>query len=158
MGKKWYKQRAGIVTVSKAKRVFNARLEKGSRFSILNLVEDITVLKCTFQNSSKVPGAPTNSQQWGLVHEDSARKAYYKIENKKHHKLKLVSKGVLICKSKPMIGASVHNIRTCKCLLGCPDAVVKYKCPWKHSNRSAKDAFLTPGIGGRVVDVDIAMS
>ena len=50
-----------------------------------------------------------------------------------------------------MIGASVDNIRTCKCSIGCQDIVVEYKCPWKHRGKPAREAFLTPEIGGTVI-------
>jgi hypothetical protein len=152
--KEWYHQKAGIITASKAKRVFNAqlKLEKNTKCSVVSLVKDITRPKCTFWNSPKVSAHPQNAREWGLVHEDSARNAYYRVESKKHYKLSLVSKGLLICKAKPMTGASVDNIRTCKCDIGCQDIVVEYKCPWKHRDLSAKEAFLTPEIGGTVIE------
>ena len=86
------------------------------------------------------------------MNEDSARKGYFKVESKKHNKLSLISKGLLISKSKPMLGASVDNIRTCRCNEGCEDVVVEYKCSWKHRNITAKEAFVTPEIGGKVED------
>lgn len=61
---------------------------------------------------------PQNARKWGLFHEDSARNAYHRVESKKYYKLNLLSKKLLICKAKPMIGASVDNIRTCKCDVG----------------------------------------
>ncbi|CAB4022594.1 Carboxypeptidase D, partial [Paramuricea clavata] len=50
-----------------------------------------------------------NPREWGLVHEDSARDSYYRVESKKHYKFSLLSKGLQICKDKPMTGASVDN-------------------------------------------------
>ena len=51
--KEWYHQKAGIITASKAKRVFNAqlKLEKNTKCSVVSLVKDITRPKCTFWNS-----------------------------------------------------------------------------------------------------------
>ena len=53
-----------------------------------------------------------------------------------------------------MIGASVDNIRTCKCNVDCQDIVVEYKCPWKHRDQPPKEAFLTPEIGGTSILFD----
>ena len=53
-----------------------------------------------------------------------------------------------------MIGASVDNIRTCKCNVDCQDIVVEYKCPWKHRDQPPKEAVLTPEIGGTVIKRD----
>ena len=103
-------------------------------------------------HSPKVSDHPQHAREWGLFHEDCARNAYHRVESNKHYKLNLLSKGLLICKAKPMIGASVDNIRTCKCDIGCQNTVVEYKCPWKHSDRPAKEAFLTPEIGGTVTE------
>ena len=58
------------------------------------------------------------------------------------------SVGRVDCKT---IGASVDNTRTCKCSIGCQDIVVEYKCPWKHRDKPAREAFLTPEIGGTVI-------
>ncbi len=107
--KEWYLHKGGIITASKAKKVFNAqlKLEKGLKCNVLNLVKDITSPKCTFRPSPKVSCTPQNPREWGLVHEDSAKDSYYRVESKKHYKLSLLSKGLQICKDKPMIG--------CKC-------------------------------------------
>lgn len=37
-------------------------------------------------------------------------------------------------------------------MLVCQNIVVEYKCPWKHRDRPAKEAFLTPEIGGTVTE------
>ena len=113
----WFRQKVGLITASKAKRVFNAqcKLEKGSKFNAVNIVKDITLPKCASKSFLKHTNPPTNAREWGLLQEDSAREAYLKTEGKKHYKLQLISKGLLIHKSKPIIGASVDNLRTCKC-------------------------------------------
>ena len=82
------------------------------------------------------------------IHEESARKAYHRVESHNHSKLQLLSKGFLITDKKTFIGASLDNIRCCQCSTGCPDVVVKYKCPWKHQDKHPKDAFITPEVGG----------
>lgn len=51
-----------------------------------------------------VPDNPQTPRKWGLKHESSARQSYLKVERKRHHKLTLVSKGLLLSKSKPFLG------------------------------------------------------
>ena len=51
-----------------------------------------------------------------------------------------------------MIGASVDNIRKCKCDIGCQNILMEYICHWEHRDLSAKEAFLTPEIGGNVIE------
>ncbi|CAB3980242.1 Carboxypeptidase D [Paramuricea clavata] len=93
----------------------------------------------------------TNPRDWGLKHKNSARQSYCKVECKKHSKLSLVSKGLLISKKKPYVAASTDNILSCSCAENCPDVVVEYKCNWKHRTIPVKEAFLTPEIGGEQV-------
>ena len=73
------------------------------------------------------------------------------MECKKHCKLPLVSKGLLISKKKSYVAASTDNICSYSCAENCPDVVVEYKCPWKHRTIPVKEAFLTPEIGGEQV-------
>ena len=73
---------------------------------------------------------------------------FQRVPSYTHHKLELVSKGFLISKSKPFLGASMDNIQRCQCSDGCPNKVLEYKCPWKHRDMHPKEAFLTPEIGG----------
>ena len=91
---------------------------------------------------------PQNAREWGLFHEESGRKVYQHVASHTHHKLELVSKGFLISKSKPFLGASLDNIQKCQRSNGCPDTVIEYKCHWKHRDLDPKQAFLTLKIGG----------
>ena len=90
---------------------------------------------------------PQNAREWGLLHEESARKAHQRVASHTHHKLKLIPKGFLISPSKLFLGASVDNIQKCQCSDGCSVRVVEYKWPWKHRDLHPKQAFLTPEIG-----------
>ena len=143
----WYLHKAGFITASKCKRVFTRQetLDKNKEENVINLVQDIALPK-TPHMQQKVE--PQNAREWGLFHEESARKAYQRVASHTHHKLELVSKGFLISKSKPFLGASLDNIQQCQCSDGCPNKVVEYKCPWKHRDLHPKEAFLTPEIGG----------
>ena len=146
----WYLHKAGFITASKCKRVFTRQetLDKKNAENVSNLVEDIALAKTPHIHSQQPETEPQNAREWGLFHEESARKAYQRVASHTHHKLELVSKGFLISKSKPFLGASLDNIQKCECSSGCPNKVVEYKCPWKHRDLHPKEAFLTPEIGG----------
>lgn len=101
---------------------------------------------------------PQNSREWGLVHEETARKAYYRVESHNHHRLQLLSKGFLISAKKYFFGASLDNIRRCNCSTGCQDVVVEYKCPWKHHDKHPKTAFLSMEVGGVLKDNRLSLS
>ena len=100
---------------------------------------------------------PQNPREWGLFHKESARQANQRVVSHTHHKLELVSKGFLISKSKPFLGASLDNIQQCQCSDLCPFKVVEYKCPWKHRDLHPKEAFLTPEIGGVKNGIEFAL-
>ena len=146
----WYMHKTGFITASKCKRVYTRQqtLEKKDGESATKLVEEIASSKTPYIPSAQQEREPQNAREWGLFHEESARKAYQRVASHTHHKLELVSKGFLISESKPFLGASVDNIQTCQCSNGCPLKVVEYKSPWKHKDLTPKEAFLTPEIGG----------
>ena len=95
---------------------------------------------------------PQNPRDWGLRHEESARKAYMHVQKHVHYKGRLESHGFIISKDKPFLGASVDNVRSCECVSDCNKVVVKYKCPWTLRHSDAKEAFLSPDIGGVQVE------
>ena len=147
----WYLHKAGFITASKCKRVFTRQetLDKNTEENVTKLVEDIALAKTPANmDAQQQKTEPQNAREWGLFHEESARKAYQRVASHTHHKLELISKGFLISKSKPFLGASLDNIQQCQCSDGCPNKVVEYKCPWKHRDLHPKEAFLTPEIGG----------
>ena len=128
----WYKQK-GLITGSIAHRVLSMQnsLDKGKQRNVSTLVKTITCQKATQNTIAEIP---MNSRNWGLKHEESARQDYYKVECKKHCKLFLPSKGLLLSTKKPYVAASLDKIRSCSCADDCPDVVGEYKCPWKHQN------------------------
>lgn len=145
----WYLHKAGFITASKCKRVFTRQetLDKNPAENAKKLVQEIGLVK-SCQPPIQEEREPQNAREWGLRHEESARKAYQHVASHIHHKLKLIPKGFLISPSKPFLGASVDNIQKCQCSDGCPVRVIEYKCPWKHRDLHPKEAFLTPEIGG----------
>ncbi len=146
----WYIQKAGVISASKVKRVHNSQesLKRCANKDISKLVNEIVSPNVPTSISS-LPDQPKNPRDWGLKHEATARMDYKRVTSKQHRKLKLESKGFMISKEKPFIGASVDNIRHCACEEGCPAVVVEYKCPWKHKDKMPKEAFLTPEVGGQ---------
>ena len=155
--KEWYTQQAGFITASKAKRIFTLQtsMDKDLPRNVSKLVEEILNPKCP--SSTSLPVHPQTSRHWDLKHKDSARRAYERVESKKHHKLRLIDKGFLISTQKPFIGASLDNICTCDCAESCPDIEVEFKCHWKHRHLSPKESFLTPEIGGQKVRNDFSL-
>ena len=147
----WYIHKAGFITASRCKRVFTRQeaIEKNEK-DVTKLVKDIVLPESPHSCGQNQEVEPQNPREWGLFHEESARRAYQRVASHTHHKLELVSKGFLISKSKPFLGASVDNIQRCQCSDGCPNKVLEYKCPWKHRDMHPKEAFLTPEIGGTV--------
>ena len=139
--------RQGLSQPQSAKEFSPARkhcLEKNPAENAKKLVEGSGLVKSCPPPIQK-EREPQNARGWGLLHEESARKAYQRVASHTHHKH---PKCFLISSSKPFLGASVDNIQKCQCSDGCPVRVVEYKCPWKHRDLNPEQAFLTPEIGG----------
>ncbi|CAB4005783.1 Carboxypeptidase D [Paramuricea clavata] len=144
----WFLHKVGFISASKCKTVFTRQttLNKGNSQETTALAKSI-VSKPSYNMSSKKTHEPDNPRDWGLVKEE-ARKYYMYFAGRQHHKIHLERKGFQISKKKPFLGASVDNIRSCKCSTDCGITVVEYKCPWVHRNSDPKEAFLSKEIGG----------
>ena len=161
--KEWYFQKAGFITASMFKRVYTRHetVEKNSdnNINVDNLVKNIVQPKNDLMAITTSPNkAPNGPREWGVIHEESARNAYFSVERHKHHKVQLIAKGFLISDKKLFLGASLDNIRQCECSLDCPNVVVEYKCPWKHRDLDPKEAFLKAEIGGVKVGKTFSLS
>ena len=123
--REWNIEKAGFISASKAKRIIGIQnsLEKGQEKDVRKVVKEI-VNPNVPSHLPSLADQPQNPRDWGLRHEDSARRAYYKAESKYHDKLKLLCKGFSISIRKPFVGASVDNIRTCECEEDCPAVIV----------------------------------
>ena len=53
---------------------------------------------------------------------------------------------LLFLKINHFWGASMDNVRGSKCVSGCKQVVVEYKCPWIHWHKNAREVLLTPEI------------
>lgn len=146
----WYLHKVGFISASLCHRVYTRQisLEKNPTENVTKLVNTITARKPSVLQPNTIETDPRNAREWGLVHEESARKAYHSVASHIHYKLELLPAGFLISKDKPFLGASLDNIQKCQCINGCPHSVVEYKCPWKHKDLPPKEAFLTPEVGG----------
>ena len=113
----WYLHKAGFITASKCKRVFTRQetLEKNKEENVIKLVQDIALPK-TPHMQQKVE--PQNAREWGLFHEESARKAYQRVASHTHHKLQLVSKGFSRFESRSFRQANMRSkeleVRDCE--------------------------------------------
>ena len=143
----------GFISASKCKSCVTRQttLEKSNETLVTSVAKSIvsdpppTISKSLQEN-------PQNPRDWGLKHEESAREAYMHVQNHVHYKVRLESHGFIISKDKPFLGASVDNVRSCECVSDCNKVVVEYKCPWTLRHSDAKEAFLSPDIGGVQVE------
>ena len=146
----WFDSKIGFITASKAKNVYTRQqsYEANSTEDISRIVE--TIVKHTSHQSirNNTDGEPTNPMKWGLRHEENARDGYLRTEGRKHNKIQLSTKGFVISKQKPFLGASPDNIRSCKCKRSCQNVLVEYKCPFSHKEKDPKEAFLSREVGG----------
>ena len=124
--KQWFTHKTGFVTASKVKSVYTRQISVEKHKTDVSLLVKSLISNKATQPIRQVPKDPKNSLDWGLKHESSARKAYYATEGQKHHQFSLLSKGLIISKEKPYLGASPDNITTCKCKPPCKSVVVEY--------------------------------
>ena len=137
----WYIQKAGVTTASKCERVFTrARCHQKKEKDFKTLVD---ILCHPSHNTVVVKIRKWKSFRGGLFHEESACRAYQRVDSHTHHKLELVSQGFIISKIKPFFSVSVDNIQKCQCSNGCPNKVLEYKYSWKQRDMHPKEAFLT---------------
>ena len=126
----WFDSKIGFITASKAKNVYTRQqsYEANSTEDISRIVE--TIVKHTSHQSirNNTDGEPTNPMKCGLRHEENARDGYLRTEGRKHNKIQLSTKGFVISKQKPFLGASPDNIRSCKCKRSCQNVLVESIC------------------------------
>ena len=149
--KEWYLHKVGFISASKSKEVFTRQktLEKTADTTATRLAKSITTCNYNDNISKESVSEPHDPRDWGLKHENSARESYLRVQNHLHHKVKLTSRGFVISKNKPFMGASVDDVRSCECAQNCDQVIVEYKCPWLHKELDPKEAFLTKEIGGQ---------
>ena len=113
--KEWYFHKAGFITASMFKRVYTRQetVEKNrdNCINVDNLVKNIVQPKNDLMAITTSPNkAPNGPQEWGVIHEESARNAYFRVERHKHHKVQLIA-------YKLFLGASLDNICQWECSL-----------------------------------------
>ena len=132
--KAWKQQRVGCITGTKMREVITKvnTLAKKKKTQTVSLL----LVKIFKEKSIK----QLESVQWGKIHEDSARSAFFQKTVKAHKNGKLHTSGLITSKSFPYIRASPDNIFTCDC---CPESptTVEYKCPYKIKDKSVSAAW-----------------
>ena len=115
--KEWYVHKRGFITASKAKNVYTMQI-----YAARQPETDVSVLVTVINSAerciseTKYPGRSKNPLDWGFKQEESARKAYYRLESSKHNQLNLISKGLMISKTKftrpqfSHIGVYTYNV------------------------------------------------
>ena len=141
--KSWHKIKKGFISASKWKSIVTRQttLEKSKSSLVTTLAKSMVSNRLPPINSGIIPENPQNPREWGLKHEQRARNAYMHTQNHVRHKLWLKNHGFIISKYKPVLGASVDNVRGCEYVSNCKRVVLEYKCPWVHRYKNAKEAF-----------------
>ena len=80
--KQWFIHKTGFVTASKVKSVYTRQISVEKHKTDVSLLEKSLISNKATQPIRQVPKEPRNSLDWGLKHESSARKAYYKMKGK----------------------------------------------------------------------------
>ena len=118
--KLWFEHRIGRITASKFSVVARASLDSPPASLVKQLMERSRLF-------SSVPAI-----QWGIEHEDVARKAYLELAREKHINLHYTSAGLYINPSFPHLGATPDGLISCDC---CGEGLIEIKCPFKHRDK-----------------------
>ena len=78
----------------------------------------------------------SESQEWGLKHEKTARDTYCSAV-KKHVNFTMTLSGLVIHPEHPHLGASTDGVVSCDC---CGLGVLEIKCPFSCKNKSFTEA------------------
>ena len=137
----WHQHREGRITSSLFKRVKNASIVNPP----MSLVK--TVMGEYKFDSTKVPAL-----NWGITHEDIARKEYIALVLEDHVELECVESGLHVNPLFPHLGATPDGVVNCDC---CGKGLLEIKCPYKHRNshpHRVEDSafFLVKGDNGEV--------
>lgn len=111
----WHQHRLGRITSSLFKRVKNASLVNPPTSLVKTLMQEYHF------NSTKVP-----SLNWGISHEDTARKDYLDLATENHVNFECYQTGLFINPDFPHLGASPDGIITCDC---CGKGLLEIKHP-----------------------------
>ncbi|XP_071119026.1 uncharacterized protein [Haliotis cracherodii] len=127
----WYEHRKGRITGTKAHDILVMKDTTDPTNTIKRIMgyssRDLTKIKAV---------------AWGIDNEDKARICYSMHQSRQHVNFRCRRAGVLICASKPCIGASSDGTVFCDC---CGKGCIEIKCPYKHRDTDITTAAQDKG-------------
>ncbi|XP_075013353.1 uncharacterized protein LOC142085387 [Calonectris borealis] len=129
---KWYEWRENRITASVAPRIANSKFANGKTDEVPQ-----SYLKAVVSSS---PGVQTPAMSWGLRNEEKAVRAYEQLKSQAVGKpVRVEDCGLFIHREKRWIAASpdgvIKDAATGKAL-----GLLEVKCPYKHRNRTVREA------------------
>uniref|UniRef100_A0A8B9RUC8 YqaJ viral recombinase domain-containing protein n=1 Tax=Accipiter nisus TaxID=211598 RepID=A0A8B9RUC8_9AVES len=129
---KWYEWRENRITASVAPRIANSKFANGKTDEVPQ-----SYLKAVVSSS---PGVQTPAMSWGLRNEKAAVRAYEQLKSQAVGKpVRVDDCGLFIHQEKNWIAASpdgiIKEVATGKAL-----GLLEVKCPYKHRNRTVREA------------------
>ncbi|XP_029884097.1 uncharacterized protein LOC115347169 [Aquila chrysaetos chrysaetos] len=129
---KWYEWRENRITASVAPRIANSKFANGKTDKVPQ-----SYLKAVVSSS---PGVQTPAMSWGLRNEKAAVRAYEQLKSQAVGKpVRVDDCGLFIHQEKNWIAASPDGIIK-EAATGKALGLLEVKCPYKHRNRTVREA------------------
>ncbi|GAB0193660.1 hypothetical protein GRJ2_001831300 [Grus japonensis] len=129
---KWYEWRENRITASVASRIANSKFANGKTAEVPQ-----SYLKAVVSSS---PSVQTPAMSWGIRNEKVAVRAYEQLKSQAVGKpVQVEDCGLFIHREKEWIAASPDGIIT-EAATGKALGLLEVKCPYKHRNRTVREA------------------
>ncbi|OPJ78954.1 hypothetical protein AV530_004920 [Patagioenas fasciata monilis] len=129
---KWYEWRENRITASVAPRIANSKFANGKTSEVPQ-----SYLKAVVSSS---PGVQTPAMSWGLRNEKVAVQAYEQLKSREvGSPVRVEDCGLFIDREKNWIAASPDGIIK-EAATGKTLGLLEVKCPYKHRNRTVREA------------------
>lgn len=129
---KWYEWRKNRITASMAPRIANSKFANGKTDKVPQ-----SYLKAVVNSS---PSVQTRAMSWGVYNEKVAVQAYEQLKSQAVGKpVQVEDCGLFIDRDKKWIAASPDGIIK-EAATGKALGLLEVKCPYKHRNRTVRDA------------------
>ncbi|XP_053930903.1 uncharacterized protein LOC128853081 [Cuculus canorus] len=129
---KWYEWRENRITASVAPRIANSKFANGKTDEVPQ-----SYLKAVVSSSNKVQ---TPAMSWGVRNEKAAVRAYEQLKSQAVGKpVQVEDCGLFIHRDKEWIAASPDGIIK-EASTGKALGLLEVKCPYKHRNRTVREA------------------
>uniref|UniRef100_A0A8B9UPJ4 YqaJ viral recombinase domain-containing protein n=1 Tax=Anas zonorhyncha TaxID=75864 RepID=A0A8B9UPJ4_9AVES len=129
---KWYEWRENRITASVAPRIAGSKFANGRTDEVPR-----SYLKAVV---SPGPTAQTPAMSWGIRNEKAAVRAYEQLKSQEVGRpVRVEDCGLFIHKEKTWLAASPDGVVT-EADTGKPLGLLEVKCPYKHRNRTVREA------------------